>query len=358
VVAGDQSQPVDCLILGGGPGGYVAALRAAQCGRRVTLVERSRLGGVCLNSGCIPSKGLIELATVRQRWRDMSAAGLPAPDDRVDLAAFQRWKGKIVGQLARGVATLLNAAGVSVVAGSGRFVARGRIGVEAEGQPISYFDCKDVVIATGARPVPLDGVPFDGDRVVSAGDALSWTDIPPSLVVAGGGYIGLELAVVFARLGAAVSLIEASDRLLPEMDRDLSDVALTGARRVGVTVLLKSTVTDLDGTQAVIRTGGDELRVPAAVVAVALERAFCAKDIDLAVSGFRPTGALLTVDAQLRLDHHLYAIGDATAGPPLAHRASAQGRVVGEVLGGKRSAMDVVACRRWSWPNRRWRVRG
>jgi dihydrolipoamide dehydrogenase len=343
VVAGDQSQPVDCLILGGGPGGYVAALRAAQCGRRVTLVERSRLGGVCLNSGCIPSKGLIELATAQQRQREMSVAGLPAAPGGVDLAAFQVWKGKTVDQLARGVATLLNAAGVSVVAGSGRFVARGRVGVEAEGEPISYFDCKDVVIATGTRPTPLDGIPFEGERVVSAADALSWSEVPPSLVIAGGGYIGVELAVAFARLGAAVCLVEAADRLLPDMDCDLSEAALSGARRAGVTVLLRGTVTGLDGTDAVIRVGEAERRVPASRIAVALGRTFCAEDIDLAVSGFRAPDGLLAVDSQLRLDHHVFALGDATAGPPLAHRATAQGRVLGEVLGGQRSEMDVLA---------------
>jgi len=186
LVAGDQSDPVDCLILGAGPGGYVAALRAAQLGRSVTLVERGRVGGVCLNEGCIPSKHLSRFAAAKASAEKLVPSGMPAFAGAVDMAAFQKSRAAAVVTLVKGVASLLEAAGVRVIAGSARFVGRTRVCVEIGEESVRYFDFKDVVIATGSGAVSLDALSFDGERVVEPSRALEWAAVPGSLLVAGG----------------------------------------------------------------------------------------------------------------------------------------------------------------------------
>lgn len=342
MVAGDQSQPVDCLVLGGGPGGYSAAIRAAQCGRSVTLVEGDRLGGVCLNEGCIPSKALMEIADLRSRVAGMAAAGLGAAGPQVDLAAFQAWKRGVVVGLAGEMEELLHGSGVRVVRGWARFAGRTRVAVRTGEESTQYFDFKDVVIATGSRPAPLPSLPFDGDRVCDPGQALDWTDLPPSLVVLGGDPVGLELASAFALLGSDVALVDAGDRLVPALDADLSRAAAAGARRAGVRVLLRSRVLGADGAAVAIGTPEGERRLPAARIVVSAGRLPRLDDLDLAAARMRPPVDRFEVDDGLRVERHVFAVGDVTAGPQLAHRASAQGRVAGEVLGGRASGMDAV----------------
>ena len=195
MVAGDQSDPVDVLVIGGGPAGYVCAIRAAQHGRSVTLVERRRLGGVCLNEGCIPSKHLAVYAAAHPGARD--------------LAAFQKSRATAIDKLVGGVAGLLKSAGVTVVEGSAWFVGRTRVCVQVGEENVRYFDFKDVVIATGSCATAVDGVPYDGTRVVEPAAALEWAEAPESLAVVGDDYIAVELAVAFARLGTRVRLATA-----------------------------------------------------------------------------------------------------------------------------------------------------
>jgi len=342
VVAGDQSQPVDCLVLGGGPGGYVAAVRAAQCGRSVTLVEGDRLGGVCLNEGCIPGKALMEVAGLRSRVAGMAAAGLGGAAPPVDLTAFQAWKRSLVARLAGEIEELLHGSGVRVVRGWARFAGRTRVGVRTGEESTQYFDFKDVVIATGSRPAPLPSLPFDGDRVCDPGQALDWTDLPTSMVVFGGDPVGLELASAFTLLGSDVALVDPGDRLIPAMDADLSRAAAEAARQAGVRLLLRSRPRGMDGATVVIDTPDGELRLPAARIVVSAGRLPRLDDLDLAAARIRPPVDRFEVDDRLRVERHVFAVGDVTAGPQLAHRASAQGRVAGEVLGGRASAMDAV----------------
>jgi dihydrolipoamide dehydrogenase len=315
VVAGDKSDPVDVLILGGGPAGYVCAIRAAQNGRQVTLVERGRVGGVCLNEGCIPSKHLALFAAAHPGCRD--------------LAEFQTSRTAAVDKLVGGVSSLLKAAGVAIIQGSAWFVGQTRICVEVGEESVRYFDFKDVVIATGSLALPMDGHPFDGERVVGPREALAWMSVPETLAIAGDDYIAVELAVAFARLGSRVTLTSAADRLLPDFDPDLSAAADRGARSLGVEVALAANPASIvEDAERVIVSGGrrpnvDGLHLSAAGIAVGVE-------------GFR-------VDRQMRLDRHVFAIGDVTEGLPLAHRSTMQGRVAGDVLGGKPAAMDVRA---------------
>ena len=240
MVAGDQSDPVDCLILGGGPGGYVAALRAALLGRSVTLVERARVGGVCLNEGCIPSKHLWRFAAAKAAAEKLAQSGMPAFAGPPDMAAFQKSRAAVVDTLVKGVSSLLAAAGVKVVTGAARFVGRTRVCVEIGEESVRYFDFKDVVIATGSEAVALEALPFDGNRVVEVSRALEWGALPASLLVVGSDYIALEIAVAYARLGSTATLAAPGERLLPDFDQDLSSAAQRGARAAGVEVVLSA----------------------------------------------------------------------------------------------------------------------
>ncbi len=343
MVAGDQSDPVDCLILGAGPGGYVAALRAAQLGRSVTVVEPRRVGGVCLNEGCIPSKYLARFAAAKAGAEKLAQAGMPGFSGPPDLAAFQQSREAAVGTLVRGVESLLKAAGVTVVAGEARFVGHTRVCVQTGDEMVRYFDFKDVVIATGSVAAVLAAVPFDGDRVVEPSRALEWPRLPTSLLVIGDDYVGLEIAVAYARLGSKVTIAAPGEGLLPDFDADIAAAALRGARAAGIDVLTGVEPLGVDGGGVSMKGKGDPVRVPAERVVVSAGRVPRLDALELPAAGQRrPTGALV-VDSQLRLDRHVFAIGDATAGLHLAHRAMMQGRVVGEVLGGKATGLDSTA---------------
>jgi len=329
VVAGDQSDPADVLIIGGGPAGYVAALRAAQLGRAVTLVERGRIGGVCLNEGCIPTKHLARFAAVKASAEKQVPAGMPVFSTAPDMAAFQQSRARAISTLVKGVSSLLESAGVKVVAGSARFVGRTRVCVEIAEERVRYFDFKDVVIASGCQPDGMKGLPFDGERVVEPGRALEWDFLPDSLLVAGGDYIAVEIAVAYARLGSRVSLAAAGDRLLPDFDPDLSAAAHRGARAEGVEVFLSSDAAAMaEKAERVVVSAGGRPNL---------------EHLDLQTIGMSPPAGPFTVDPQLRLDRHVFAIGDITAGLALAHRAMMQGRIVGDVLGGKAAAFDARA---------------
>ena len=322
MVAGDQSDPADCLVIGAGPGGYVAALRAAQLGRKVTLVERNLIGGVCLNKGCIPSKHLARFAAAKASADSLARSGMPPFAGAPDMAAFQKSRAAAIATLVRGVTSLLEAAGVTVVKGTARFVGRTRVCVELAEESVRYFDFKDVVIAAGTRKVEVDGA-------ADPSTALEWDFLPATLEVIGDDYIALELAVAYARLGSAVTLAMPGDRLLPDFDQDLAAAALRGARAAGVEVRASASATPA-GSRAdrVIVSGGRQLNLDG---------------MDLPAAGLKAPSGRLEVDAQLRLDRHAFAVGDVTEGLPLAHRAMMQGRVVGDVLGGRAAAFDSRA---------------
>lgn len=328
MVAGDQSDPADVLILGAGPGGYVAALRAAQLGRSVTLVERGRVGGVCLIEGCIPSKHLARFAAAKSTAEKLALSGMPAFSGPPDMAAFQKSRAAAVGTLVKGLTSLLDAAGVKVVTGTARFVGRTRVCVEIGEESVRYFDFKDVVIATGSKAVTLETMPFDRDRVFEPSRALEWNEVPPALLVVGNDYIALEIAVAYARLGSRVTLA-SRERLLPDFDRDLSAAAQRGAKTAGVDVVSSADLASLVGRRE--------------LVVVSVGRRPNLDQLDLQLAGLTPAGHPFKVDAQQRLDRHVFAIGDLTEGLPLAHRAMMQGRVVGDILGGKTAAFDSRA---------------
>ena len=343
MVAGEIARPVDVLVIGGGPGGYTAAARAAELGRDVVVVESGVLGGTCLNVGCIPSKALIALGhdLARARRRISGGTGLVG-DVTVDLAAAQRWKEGVVDRLRDGVSTLLR--GVETLAGTARFVGRDRVAVESADH-VEHLQFQHAIIATGSRPTVLSSLPPDGGRIVDSTGALALADVPTDLVVVGGGYIGIELGTAYAHLGANVTVVEATDRILREFDDDLVAVVTKRLGELGVDVRTSALVVGDDGANILVERGDDTDKIPASTVLVAVGRRPNTDDLQLEDAGIvAADDGLIGVDEQQRVvaSTNVFAIGDVTAGPALAHRASEQGRVAAEAMCGLPSAFDQL----------------
>lgn len=336
------------LVIGAGPGGYVCAIRAGQLGINTVIVERGRLGGTCLNVGCIPSKALIHAAEEFEKAVHWSGAttplGISVSAPSLDLKKTVAWKDHIVGRLNNGVADLLKRAGVKSVHGRARFRDGKTVAVEIE-TGVQIIRAQAIVIATGSEPVALPDLPFGGP-VISSTEALALTKLPKTLVVVGGGYIGLELGMAFAKLGTAVTVVEAESRILPLYDAELTRPVAKRLKEIGVTVLTGTKARGLssEGDALIVQTGGSEKRVPAEKVLVAVGRRPVAEGWGLEEIDLDMAGRFLRIDDQCRTSMRgVYAIGDVTGEPMLAHRAMAQGEMVAEIVAGRRRSWDVRA---------------
>jgi dihydrolipoamide dehydrogenase len=348
MVVGEVATGTDVLVIGGGPGGYAAALRAADLGKSVTLVERDRLGGVCLNVGCIPSKSLIHAADVAASGAEAAEMGVDLTA-AVDMARVQAWIAGVVGRLTGGVEQLLRAAGVTVVSGTARFATAKRVAVwegpgvggVPQGGAASFFEFGSAIVATGSRPVELPELPFDGNRVLDSTGALALDRVPGRLVVVGAGYIGVELGTAFAKLGAEVTVVELTDRLLPGMPAGPARVVERALRFRGVGLHLGTKALGLDGDDLVVEGPDGEHRLPAEAVVVAVGRRPNTDALGLDQAGIRlEASGLIPVDAARRAARGLYAIGDITAGPALAHKATAEAEVAALAAAGRPTAFD------------------
>jgi dihydrolipoamide dehydrogenase len=334
MVVGELAESADLLVIGGGPGGYAAAIRAAQLGREVTLVERNGaegLGGVCLHVGCIPSKALIEVASAAHRTTELAGAGLQANGVAISLRQFQTWRAELCARLARGVGELLARGAARVVHGEARFNRPDRVAVRTPDDRALFFEFQHAIVATGSRPMELPGLPFDGDLVLDSTGALALTETPGSVAVVGAGYIGLELGTALAKLGARVTVIEALGRILPTIDESLTAPVLRRLRTLGVDVRLDTTAERMEG-------------VDAERVIVAVGRTPNSDDLGLPAAGITPgPDGLIPVAADMRAADRIAAIGDVVAGPALAHKATAEAVVAAEALSGLPAAFDVRA---------------
>ena len=348
MVVGEIAESVDLLVVGAGPGGYVAAARAAKLGREVVVVDRGGpeggLGGACLHVGCIPSKALIELAHAREQTARMEPAGLSAGPVAVDLVRFQAWKQAIVDRLAGGVEALFERHSIRRVTGHLRFNKPDRAAVLLPDGNVMFLEFEQAILAPGSRTVELPSLPFDGERVLSSTGALALTQVPDTVAIVGAGYIGLEIGIALAKLGARVSVVEALDRVLPAVEQDLTRPVMRTLTRLGVEVHVRCLASRLDGSDLVLASPEGERLVPAEKVIVAVGRRPNTDDLGLVAAGVpvRPDG-LISVDEARRATPRVAAIGDVTAGPALAHKASAEGIVAAEALCGLPAAFDPVA---------------
>lgn len=349
MVMGSIKTGTDLLIIGAGPGGYVAAARAGHLGLDVTLVEAAELGGTCLNEGCIPSKALISAANILHHAREAADRGIQFTDVRVEMAKLQAWKQKVISRLVSGVAYQQKQAQVNVVKGRARF--EGPHDVVVEGPDGNQaFQFKHCIIAAGSREVELPFLKFDGERVLSARDALNLQEVPGDLVVVGGGYIGLELGIVYRKLGANVTVVEMMDQVLPGTDPDLVNVLMRKLRRLGVTVHTGARAKGLaeaDGRTVleVEAAGGKALQLPADKILVSVGRRPYTDGLNLQAAGVElDERGFIKTDEQCRTNvPHIYAIGDVAGGMLLAHKASHEGLVAAEVIAGQPSARDWVS---------------
>jgi len=338
------------LIIGGGPGGYVAAIRAGQLGIATTLIEGDQLGGTCLNIGCIPSKALIHAAEAFHQtchYAGKSPLGIQVDAPRIELAQTVRWKDGIVRRLTQGVAALLKKNGVTVIKGWARVVDGKTVEVQpANAAAAQRIVCEHLLLATGSSELALPGLPFGG-RVISSTQALSPTVLPKRLVVVGAGYIGLELGIVYRKLGAEVTVVEALDRILPIYDEELVKPVAASLRKLGVQVLLGCKVQGLNAAGDAVQVSnakGEISELPADQVLVAIGRTPRSQGFGLESLLLDMNGRAVKIDDQCRTSmRNVWAIGDLAGEPMLAHRAMAQGEMVAEIIAGKRRRFAPAA---------------
>lgn len=335
------------LVVGGGPGGYVAAIRASQLGVDVTVVESDRLGGTCLIRGCIPSKSLIHAATTFASISEATGAGKLgislACEPKLNFSETVRWKDGIVNRLNEGVAGLLRRAKVRVISGWARFSDGKTCVVDTAQGPIT-ITAEHVVLANGSEPVELPHLPFGGS-IISSTEALSLQQLPRRLAVVGAGYIGLELGSAFRKLGVEVTVIEAQDRILPLYDQPLVKPVARWLERAGVVVHLGAKAKSFEsGTLAVEDSSGKLFEVKADNVLVTVGRRPRTQGWGLEAMGVDMNDRFVRVDDQCRTSmKNVWAIGDLVGEPMLEHKAAAQGEMVAEIIAGHRRRFDPQA---------------
>ena len=339
-----QTIETQLLVIGGGPGGYIAGIRAGQLGVKTIVVEGVNPGGTCLNIGCIPSKALIhaaeEFAKTAAFAAGTSPLGITVQAPALDIAKTVEWKAGIVKKLTSGVSALLKKNGAQLVKGWATIVDGKAVDVAGAGEDGGNLriKCEHLLLATGSEPVELPFLPFGG-KVISSTEALSPTALPKHLIVVGGGYIGLELGTVYRKLGCEVTVVEAQDRILPAYDNELTKPVATHLQKSGVKVLVKHSVLGLsDGGALRVRDpDGAELTLDADQILVAVGRRPKTDGFNLDSLGLDLAGKAIKIDDQCKTSmRNVWAIGDVAGEPMLAHRAMAQGELVAEIVSGKK----------------------
>jgi dihydrolipoamide dehydrogenase len=323
MVVGDVTTAVDVLVLGAGPGGYVAAIRAAQLGRHVTLIDQGLPGGTCLHQGCIPLKALLSASERYQQTRsqDLTAMGIHTEAVSFDWPSMQAWKQGVVDRLADGVRRLVAGNRVDSVHGTGWFMNTQEVRVEGEHGSLRYkFD--HCIIATGAGAAPLSGMPYDGKQVLTPEQALLLPELPEELSIVGDDYIALELATLFARLGVKIKLHSPGERLLHGVDPAALRLVQAGLRKLGVQIITKATIDSISERPVIISQG-----VCPRISGLHLD----AIGLEVTVNG----GIQVNTMQQSNVPH-IYAVGDCTGGRALAGIAIKQAKVAAEVLSGNR----------------------
>jgi dihydrolipoamide dehydrogenase len=327
----DESTSFDVVVLGGGSGGYACALRAAELGMSVALIEKDKVGGTCLHYGCIPTKALLHAAEVADAARDSAQVGIRATLDGIDVPALHSYKDSVVTRAYKGLQGLIKARKITLVEGSGRLA--GPNAVEVDG---SRYEGRHLVLATGSYAKTLPGLELDGERVISSYEALTLDRVPSSVVVLGGGVIGVEFASVWRSFGAEVSIVEALPRLVPSEDEDVSKMVERAFRRRGIGFKTGAPFKGVEKTESGVRVtleSGDSLE--AELMLVAVGRGAVTEGLGYEEAGVTLDRGFVPTDDRFRTNvSGVYAIGDIVPGLQLAHRGFQQGIFVAEHIGG------------------------
>lgn len=347
MVVGDFAIEVDTVVIGAGPGGYVAAIRAAQLGQKVVLVEKDTVGGVCLNVGCIPSKALIASSHRYQDAKNSEDMGVKVKDVKLDFSKVQEFKGKVVDQLVGGVKSLLKGNKVEVVKGEAYFSGKNSIKVATENQSQTY-EFKHAIVATGSRPIEIPGFAF-GDRVLDSTGALNLEKLPKKLVVIGGGYIGTELGTAYANLGTEVTILEGMKDILGGFERNMTSLVKRNLKKKDVKVVTEAMAKSAEETKDGVKVTyedkkGNTETIEADYVLVTVGRRPNTDELGLEDIGVKLTDrGLVEVDKQGRSSvDSIFAIGDIVPGLPLAHKASYEAKVAAEAIAGEKSEVDYI----------------
>jgi dihydrolipoamide dehydrogenase len=355
-----QETTYDLIIIGSGPGGYVAAVRAAQLGMKTACIERyPRLGGVCLNVGCIPSKALLDSSEYFHLAKEhFKEHGIVTGEVKLDLETLMARKEKVVTDLTDNVRKLLEGNKVTIVKGRARLAGEGKVEVEGD-DGVQALSAKNVLLATGSEPVSPPGLDFDGDRIISSTQALSFDAVPEHLGVVGGGYIGLELGSVWRRLGSKVTVIEMLPAITPTLDGQVARTLKRILDKQGLNFRMKTKVTGAEvgdkGVDLTLDADGKEDQLQCDRLLVAVGRRPLTKDLGLDTVGVKTDdrSGFIPVDAQYRTNvEGIYAIGDLIPGPMLAHKASFEGIAAVECMAGKAGEVnyDAIPAVVYTWP--------
>ncbi|MBK7150192.1 MAG: dihydrolipoyl dehydrogenase [Sandaracinaceae bacterium] len=337
----------EAIVIGGGPGGYVAAIRLAQLGIKTLCVEKEEMGGICLNWGCIPSKALIAATNLVQKIQTASDMGITVSDVSVDVAKMQAWKDGIVKKLTGGITSLVKGNGADIVIGDAALTGPREVQVvTATGETLTFDASKAIVIATGTQVIRIPGFEPDGETIITAREAVSLQSAPKSMCIIGGGVIGLELGMVYMKLGTKVTVVELTNQLLPGVDLDMVKVVQKHLKKGGVDVRLETKAVACEktagGVRVTVEGGGKKETIEADIllVAVGFKPNTAGLGLDAVGVALDPRGHVI-VDQQLRTNvDGIYAIGDVKGGPYLAHKASAEAEICAEVIAGHNRATD------------------
>lgn len=345
MVMGELPERSDVVVVGGGPGGYAAAFRAAELGLDVTIVtDEERLGGVCLLRGCIPSKALLEVIDVIRRSDELAGWGVELGERRIDVGRLRERTDEVVGTLTAGLGKIAEQRGIRQVRGRGRFEASDRLRVSG-GDEASTISFGHAIVAVGSRPRALPDVPF-GDRIMDSTAALALDEVPERLLVVGGGYVGLELGTVYAGLGSRVTVVEATDQLLPGVDPDLVAPLRARLDEVFAGIHLDTVVSEVEATDdhIEVRLGdGDTEEYDRALVAVGRLPNTDDLGLDQTRVEIDDDGFTVVDEHRRTKDRNIFAVGDVAGGHMLAHEAFREGEVAAEVIAGEPAVFDVRA---------------
>ncbi|GJM21004.1 MAG: dihydrolipoyl dehydrogenase [Planctomycetota bacterium] len=343
-----NTKTVDSVVIGAGPGGYVAAIRLAQLGHSVVCVEREAIGGVCLNWGCIPSKAMIAASSLVESIQHADVMGITAKDVSVDMGKMKDWKDGIVKRLTGGIGELFKRYGVTSLKGDAVFTGPDTVQVKSS-DGTTTLKAKQILVATGASTVQLPGMTVDGKRFFSAKEALELTEPPEHFLVIGGGIVGCEIGTYMAKLGSKVTIVELGEGILAGNDPDCIKVVQRNMKKRKIDVLVKSKVKSVTGSgknaEAVIETPKGEKKIPASAVLVAVGFSPNTKGLGLEKANVKldERGHVLVDDQCRTSNKNVFAIGDVIGPPYLAHKASKEGMVAAEVMAGKDVTLDVKA---------------
>lgn len=347
MVVGDFPIETDTIVIGAGPGGYVAAIRAAQLGQKVIIVEKENVGGVCLNVGCIPSKALINASHKYEEAKNASEYGISVENVKVDFSKVQAWKASVVNKLTSGVTGLLKGNKVEIVKGEAYFIDGNSLRVMTETSAQTY-NFKNAIVATGSRPIEIPSFKFS-KRVLDSTGALNLQELPESIVVIGGGVIGLELGGVYANFGTKVTILEGAEDILGGgYEKQMTAIVKKRMKAKGVDIITKAMAKGVEETETGVtvtyEAGGKEEKVAADYVFVMVGRRPNTDELGLELAGVEmDERGFVKVDKQCRTNvPNIYAIGDIVPGPALAHKASYEGKIAAEAISGLPSAVDYL----------------